>query len=448
MLAIFYLKHNKRRSWLTILGVAITVIVLYAILNVSLDQLIINRDAVRAEADFDLMLFTQKEEEINEITKLDEVKEAYTGEVYDNESDTLYKNGLYVNLKNPYRMKKVLEKINSQFNVRGEMNDRLAAYYLQLGDENLVFGMIMAVLLLSYIFAIFGVGIIRNSIQLYSLEQIKDYGILRCIGATKKQLRTYIYMMGAVLEIMGIILGVLLGYPVCLLIGIIFRRVIHFHFLPILLILFVFLGDMYFVMQENCKFVNELTPISAVRGEFRIKKERIKVRNTKGIRKMLGIEGEYAYKSLMRNKGRFLKSICAIGIGIGAFVAMISILETADKRLSEEEEKYGEYQVYYYLPIEAEMDTNRVESCLPNNDLLTAILEEECIEKAKRMYVSTLYATSSSMVVGKLSKEYIENTYMGNNDFRVYNSDMDKSWKDCIFSGVSLWGLDDEDYAK
>ena len=130
------------------------------------------------------------------------------------------------------------------------------------------------------------------------LEQIKDYVILRCIGATKGQLSSFIYLMGGVLEGTGMVLGILLGY-------ISSKIIVHFiyvksemHVLPIFFIAIAFLGDLYFVMQENCKTVNKMTPVSAVRGEFRIKKEKIKARGKGIFGRLLGVEGEYAYKNI------------------------------------------------------------------------------------------------------------------------------------------------------
>ncbi len=110
---------------------------------------------------------------------------------------------------------------------------------------------------------------------MFTLEQVKDYGILRCVGSTKKQLKAIIYIMGAVLEGTGIGIGVVIGVVVSVIIG--FAKDINagFHVLPMIPILIAYFGDLYFVMNENCKLVTKMTPISAVRGEYRIKKEKI-----------------------------------------------------------------------------------------------------------------------------------------------------------------------------
>jgi hypothetical protein len=295
MLAVYYLKYNKKRSIITILGVTITVMVLFVLLNFGEDYFLDARQEARTQADYDLVLYTETENQIQEISARGDVVSAYRGEAYDEINETLYENALYISLKNPYKMSATLAELTSQYEIGGEVNSAIAMYYFNDDEDNMVFIIVMYVILISYIFAIFGVGIIRNSIQLFSLEQIKDYGILRCVGATKRQLKTFIYLMGAILECLGVVLGVVVGYPVSLIVGVFFHNFVAFHLLPVVMILAVFLFDLFFVMQESAKFVNNMTPVSAVRGEFRIKKEKIKVRGKGMMGRLLGVEGEYAY---------------------------------------------------------------------------------------------------------------------------------------------------------
>ncbi|MDE6434556.1 MAG: ABC transporter permease [Lachnospiraceae bacterium] len=448
MLAVYYLKHNKKRSITTILGVVIAVLVLFVLLNIALDYFLDQRTAAREEADYDLVLYTESQSQIDEITSREDIKSAYVGEGYDYKKQALCKSALYVNLNNPYKMSKTLKELEQAYNIVGEVNPELALYYFNDGDDNMIFIAVMLVILFAYIFAIFGVGIIRNSIQLSLLEQIKDYGILRCIGATKGQLRTFIYIMGAILEIIGLVIGVVLGYPLSVVVGFFFHNSIGFHILPVIVILVVFLFDLYFVMQENCKFINRMTPISAVRGEFRIKKEKIKARGKGILGRLFGMEGEYAYKSLMRNPGRFWKSVFAIGIGVAAFIVMMSCTRITGNVLKDAEKHFGKYQLYFYNPITPDNDAEAVMANLPSMEILEKIAAEENVTVVKRMYLSNVYATTPDAVVGRLTDEYCNGTGMGSAGKRLYEKyrteDSEKTLS--IMTEIALTGYDEEDY--
>lgn len=448
MLAVYYLKHNKKRSITTIVGVVITVLVLFVLLNIALDYFLDQRTAAREEANYDLVLYTESQSQIDEIISREDIKSAYVGEGYDYEKQAVCKSALYVNLNNPYKMSKTLKELKQAYNIAGEVNGGISLYYFNDGDDNIIFIAVMLVILFAYIFAIFGVGIIRNSIQLSLLEQIRDYGILRCIGATKGQLRTFIYIMGAILEIIGLVIGVALGYPLSAVVGFFLHNSIGFHILPIIIILAVFLFDLYFVMQENCKFINRMTPVSAVRGEFRIKKEKIKARGKGILGRLFGMEGEYAYKSLMRNPGRFWKSVFAIGIGVAAVIVMMSCISMTGNVLKDAEKHFGKYQLYFYNVIAPNSDAEAVMADLPSMEILEKIAAEENVTVVKRMYLSNVYATNPDAVVGRLTDEYCNGTGMGSAGKDLYEKyKAENSGKTLnIMTEIALTGYDEEDY--
>lgn len=450
MLAVYYLKHNKKRSINTIIGVVIAVLVLFVLLNTLLDYFLNQRAAVRKEADYDLVLYTETQSQIDAVISREDVKSAYVGEGYNYETETLCKNALYVNLNNPYKMSKTLQSLEQEYNVAGRINSKLAMYYFNDGEDNFIFIAVMLVILIAYIFAIFGVGIIRNSIQLSLLEQLKDYGILRCIGSTKKQLRAVVYIMGAILEIIGVAVGVVLGYPVSAAVGLVIHNPTSFHILPAAVILVVFLGDLYFVMQENCRFINRMTPISAVRGEFRIKKERIKARGKGIMGRFFGVEGEYAHKSLMRNPGRYFKSVFAIGIGVAAVIVMMSYTGIINKMLKDAIKHDGKYQLYYYDVISPgmESDAEAVMASLPPMEALEKIAAEKTITEAKRIYISELFAVNPEAVVGRFTEEYYKETVIGNAGKNLYDKikagEIEKNGS--FAAALNLMGYDEEDY--
>ena len=81
-MSIKYLQLNKRRSLVTVLGVAIAVAVLYAILNMGLCRLLQQRRQLREEMDYEIVFLTETEEQIRGITADQRVKSSSVGEYF------------------------------------------------------------------------------------------------------------------------------------------------------------------------------------------------------------------------------------------------------------------------------------------------------------------------------------------------------------------------------
>ena len=446
-----YLKLNKNRCIVTMIGVSLATALLYLILNFSWSSLLQTRAEARKETDYEIVLLTETEEQIEQIKADDRVKSVYVGPYYreSTEGSKQYDNALYINLTHPYRMRSALEKMKAQYGVDGVLNMSIAETYMQ--DDGSIFYIIaLTVLLISFIFAIFGIGIVRNSVELFTFEQIKDYGNLRCIGATKRQLKQIIYMEGVILELSGNALGIVIGSILSVLIGKWYHVNAGFHFLPILPILIAFLGDLYFAMRESCKVINHLSPVSAIRGEYRIRKEKIKVRRKSIMGRLFGVEGDYAYKNIMRNPGRFRKTALIFGLGIGVVIATAGVINSVSGILEKNEEQYGYYQIYYRHPLGIDEEIDTVESGLPSADYLQNIADMEEVESAKRLYAADILVADYRNVFGHYTDDLTCELEPWMN--RIYESAEEKG---LVFTSLSngianmeIRGYDEEDFNK
>lgn len=463
-LAIYYLKASKRRSMITIIGVAITVIVLYAGLNLAYSFFLNGREEVRKEADYEIVFLTEDNEKLAQIAADDRIIRAYTGSYETMEPDgngdwidVFYKNALYTVTDHPYQMESIMEDMMAEYDVNAEINWELSAYYFQDSDNGLP-ALVIFILLIAYIFAIFAVGIIRNTIQMFTLEQVKDYGILRCVGSTKKQLKAIIYLMGAILEGAGIGIGVLIGVVVSVIIG--FTKDINagFHVLPMIPILIAYFGDLYFVMNENCKLVTKMTPISAVRGEYRIKKEKFKRRGKGLMGLVFGIEGEYARKSVLRNKGRFLKTIAAMIISITAVIAGLSCLKMISGTIDNVNDMYGDYPLAYTSLPSIRTDAEEAVSYLPSAEEMVGMADSRYILEAKKVYACMTELVDPVEFIGKMTEDYKNqtidglhySTYMENLDEKEFEDSAEdpeaiSSMAKTICSEITVTGSDEAD---
>ena len=73
---------------------------------------------------------------------------------------------------------------------------------------------IIAALFFIIIFVITGYLLIRNIFEISVVQEIKKYGLLRTIGTTEKQIKRIVYKQAFWLSIIGISIGLILGYIV------------------------------------------------------------------------------------------------------------------------------------------------------------------------------------------------------------------------------------------
>ena len=430
-LAFRYIKMKKSRSILTVFGVAISVMLLYIVINLGWSYILNDRAKIRETADYEIVLFTEDAGQIEDIINDKHVKDATVSSYYEYDyyEPVSYPNATYINTTNPYRMEKILDELESKYGVSGKLNMDLASYYLQGPDYEYMYIMILVYFVIAYIFAIFGVGIIRNSIQLTLFEQVKDFGNLRCIGSTKKQMERVIYIQGFILELSGIVCGVILGWGGSIIAGyLIGWQHTGFHVLPIVFVVIAYMFDLYFVMKENAGMVTGMSPVSAIRGEYRISLERkrkrkksndnteedsskkktskfvrknksgrkIKRRQGSLLGKIFGVEGEYAYKNLMRAPRRFFKVVTAMTFGVAAVIILSCVALAVIRYDKKMKDMYGFYPVYVSWDVATFVDWKDGISGLTITKLEKIddqIKENDYVTEAKRILTDGIYVT-------------------------------------------------------
>ncbi len=446
-LSKLYLKFQKQRTILTIMGVSIAVAILFTILTLFFSNFINERDKVRKQADYEMVFFPETDEQLAGIANSELVKSVYNGRYYDVASAGYVDGAVFVNTKNPFRINKYYEKITEKYGIKGNINQELAAYYLQGDTGNDVYITFILFFFVAVIFAVVTVGIIRNSIQLNMIEQIKDYGILRCIGATKWQLRTIIFVMGFIQEITGLIFGMALGLVTSFIIGKISGIKVGLHIIPILFVLVAFLGDLYFVMDENSKTVRKISPVDAVRGNLKAGQGKLKRRKEGIFGRVLGVDGEYAYKSLMANKGRFYKSVAAFSLGIAVCITLSVIIASANRQEKQLKKNYGEYQLYFYQPLSERCDIENAKSWMPPYDALDEIARDGSVSVVKPIYLAKFYVADYENYISKYNKEYLK--YINEELDFPFISDYLETAEDMVhYSNINIYGCDEEEMKK
>lgn len=412
-----YLSVNKKRSFITVVGCFIVAAGLFMFLNTLVCWVEKCRIDARKDEDYEIVILTDDKDIIEKVANEDFIASAYLGKVYswNGESDDLiYANALHINVKEKLLINYYSKYITKTYGVETELNDLLSWTYCQ-DNDGIGYLMILFCLLIAFVLAIIGVGVLRNNISISAMERVKDYGNLRCIGATKKQIKKIVYRESVVLETIGIIAGIgagfLLSIPVCTNPKRLYP--VGFHILPVIFLLIAFYGDMYFAVGDGLKKVLAVSPSEAVRGTYRIKAKKIKRRRSGIWGLIFGVEGDYAYKNIKRNNGRFIKTVCAMVFGMIIVVVIGGWLGVFFKFYSEINSMYGYYQQYIIRWTDNVDSYEEHKIDLYSKEALEKIVKSNGISDPKYIYQSNLYTAEDRWVYKHIDKEYYTNTFDG-----------------------------------
>ena len=202
--------------------------------------------------------------------------------------------------------------------------------------------MIIAAMIVCLIIIFTSVFCIKNSFDISITEKIREYGMLRSIGATKKQIRKNVMFEALILGTIGIPLGVLLGELASWILVFVsntllgenvFDNGVLLIFSPswIAIIFSVLLGTItiYLSAFRSAKKASKVSPIVSIRnsGEIKIKSKKLGV--PKLVSKLFGMGGTLSYKNLKRNKKKYRTTIISIAVSVMTFIALSSFMKMA-----------------------------------------------------------------------------------------------------------------------
>lgn len=209
---------------------------------------------------------------------------------------------------------------------------------LSAESTNVIFNETM-ILILSFIVGLIVVStiaVIYNAFNISVLERISQFGLLRSVGATPAQIRGIVLKEAFILSGIGIPIGFLSGIAAM---KIVFYVISKMKFgnavigdieanisLTVLLISTVIgLATVFLSAIGPARKAGKVSPLEAVRNTGSFKKESFsKVRQSFIVRRLLGVEGEIAYKNLRRNRKRFIITVFSMVISISLFITFSS----------------------------------------------------------------------------------------------------------------------------
>lgn len=366
----------------------------------------------------------------------------YTAFTVDVNSDNGNVN-LYVMFNKNKKIIKQSEELAKELNYNGDINynSTLLALYGESTYGNVMSSMGgMMVIMLSLV-SIGCIIVIYNSFAISVMERKKEFGLLSSIGATKRQLSHTVFFEAVVVGVIGIILGIIGAYIgigcVILIINNLISDMLEyklhlvtnplFIIIPVIFMIIV-IGVSAFIPSRRA---SKVSPIEAIRQNDDIKINKKKIRTSKLINKLFGIEGEIALKNIKRNKKKYRVTIVSLFISIVLFISFSSYMNyTLNTASSVMGEVPYDYQISYFGD-----DPNNDKEAL---DKINEIVKSSDVKE----YVS--YSVSNLSIIGNYtySDEYLDfyKSAYGENGIKALNN--------LKYQYISIYILDDNSYNK
>lgn len=249
---------------------------------------------------------------------------------------------IFFSIKNPGNIEEYLNSIEGLELNRVSLNNRLLkSMGFNLGDG--LFSMIFSLaLILIGVIVVTSVMIIRNSFSISIVERTKEYGILKSLGASDKQVKNNILYEGLILGVIGSALGLALGilssYILSQVVGGLLNQymeggkfVLKISFIAILTSLLLGFLTIYISTKAIAKRSIRFTPIEAIRGSHDIKVSKKDVKTPRFINKILDIGGLIAYKNLKRNKKKYRTTVISLALSVSIFIGMYSFVSSIER---------------------------------------------------------------------------------------------------------------------
>lgn len=179
--------------------------------------------------------------------------------------------------------------------------------------------------------SMFSAMTIKNAFEISLSERKKYFGTLRSVGTSKKQILKIILFETALLSIVSIPIGLLFGYGFTYLLVIIVNNmmgeintfnyeIIVYPVYMIIAFIFILITIVYSAIKP-AKKSSEISPIEVIRENKTYYYEKSK-ENYPFIKKIFGIEGELAYKTIKRNGIKSSVIVNSLVVSIILFITL------------------------------------------------------------------------------------------------------------------------------
>lgn len=302
-------------------------------------------------------------------------------------------------------------------------------------NNNTVGGLGTVVAVVCGIIVFTSVFCIKNSFDISIAEKTKQYGMLKSIGATKKQIRKNVFFEAIILGLIGIPLGLLLGIlasTILIIISNLFledmftrglKLVLSFSWIAFVVAIGLGIVTIYLSALRSAKKASKISPIESIRNSSEIKIKSKKLKSPKVIKKIFGVGGEISYKNLKRNKKKYRTTVTSITVSVFVFIALSYFMSLAFDTV-ENELNLKDYNLS--LSINMKNDEEMYQKVLETTKLQN--IKNYTVSKYDSCYITNPKYSSEYMELMNVTSDEENNIIDGYINVRTVNNEQYKEY--------------------
>lgn len=341
---------------------------------------------------------------------------------------------LFLTIQSPSKMQEFLmrQTISDSYVPHSDLL-RFYGAFKASGERSVLIGLTTVLVLL---IAYGSISLIYNSFSISISERIRQFGIMRSIGASNRQIRRMVLFEAFLLAIIGIVLGVIVGcvgigvtlawvqnnfiVNITNKVGIGLRLVISP--LPILIAVMICLVTTIVAAYIPAYKAIHKSAIEAIRQSDEIIIKPNEVKTSKLTQKLFGFAGVMATKNFKRNKRKYRSTILSLALSVILFISAASLTQYVNRMLMIQSSNDHKMNVMYNVY------TDEQEDVVQRFNMIKAIPEIQNIAITQKIF----------------DEVYIQRNYIASEYWTAENQQYLRRIKDAVGVNVELIFVDDD----
>lgn len=318
---------------------------------------------------------------------------------------------LFLTIKSPSKMQDFLmhQTISDSYVPHSDLL-RFYGAFKASGERSVLIGLTtILVLLIAY----GSISLIYNSFSISISERIRQFGIMKSIGASNRQIKHMVLFEAFLLAIIGIVLGVIIG---CVGIGITLAWVQNNFIvniankvgmglrlvispLPILIAVMICLVTTIVAAYIPAYKAIHKSAIEAIRQSDEIIIKPNEVKTSKITQKLFGFSGVMATKNFKRNKRKYRSTILSLALSVILFISAASLTQYVNKMLQIQSSNDHKMNVMYNVYTDEQEDvTERFNIIKRVSDIQNIAITQKIFDEVyiQRNYIFSEYWTAEN----------------------------------------------------
>ncbi|MCU4928748.1 ABC transporter permease [Bacillus cereus] len=242
---------------------------------------------------------------------------------------------ILVGISSKANFNEVLEGLKT---ISGENNINISNELIQLEKPGYNNSIIATLIITISIVVIATIVVIYNAFQISVVERTRQFGLLRSIGATRKQIRQIVLREATFLAVIAIPIGIICSLIALASLQFTFSllmensKAVSIFYVDWNILLISSIITLLSVIASSlypAYFAGKISPLLAISSRLSIKKEQIKKQKNSMVKKPLSIPLSMAMKNVKRNKNRYTITILSIIISSVLFITFSYLMSVA-----------------------------------------------------------------------------------------------------------------------